>query len=289
MKLLLIHGRKQGGKDEEGLKSSWLACLKTGLAKSNLDLPVGGEDVHLPFYGRLLDDLTVANIVQMKGLLDPFAESVLEYDGFAEELLTELAVGAGASAEEMAEIQQMKTMKGAEKWGFIRALLRLIDARTGWGQLAIKKFTSDVYKYLKVSEVRAAVDNTVLKGIPEEPCLAVAHSLGSIVLYNILCNNPELNVRGLVTVGSPLGIRAVQHHLAKPLVMPKPLTGGWLNAYDKRDIVALNPLDKKRFDVTPAIENLSHVRNGSTNRHRIIGYLGDRIVAERIYRKLTNT
>ncbi len=289
MKLLLIHGRRQGGRSEEELKSSWLSHLGVGMAKSNRDLPVGAEDVYLPFYGRLLDDLTVANIVQTKGLLDPFAESVLEYDTFAGEFLTELATGAGATAGEIAMVQQMKANKGVEKWGFILALLRLIDARTGWGQLAIKRFTRDVYKYLKVSEVRAAVDNAVLKGIPEEPCLAVAHSLGSIVLYNILCNNPKLNVRSLVTVGSPLGIRAVQRHLAEPLVMPKPLTGGWLNAYDKRDIVALNPLDKKRFDVLPAIENLDHVRNGSKNRHRISGYLGDRIVAERIYRKLTNT
>lgn len=288
MKLLLIHGRRQGGRSEEELKSSWLSHLGAGMAKSNLDLPLAAEDVCLPFYGRLLDDLTIANIVQ-KGLLDPFAESVLEYDAFAEELLTELAVGASASAEEMALVQQMKANKGVKKWGFILALLRFIDARTGWGQLAIKKFTRDVYKYLKISEVRNAVDSAVLKGIPEEPCLAVAHSLGSIVLYNILCNNPGLDVRSLVTVGSPLGIRAVQRYLAKPLVMPKPLTGGWLNAYDKRDIVALNPLDKKRFDVIPPIENLSHVRNGATNRHRISGYLGDKIVAERIYRKLTNT
>ena len=55
---------------------------------------------------------------------------------------------------------------------------------------------------------------------------------------------------------------------------------------DKRDVVALYPLDKKSFPLnpeTPAIENKIDVRNQTSNRHGIAGYLDDQEVAKRIY------
>jgi hypothetical protein len=52
---------------------------------------------------------------------------------------------------------------------------------------------------------------------------------------------------------------------------------------DSLDIVALNPLDTANFDVTPAIENKTDVKNQTENHHGIIGYLNDEGVARRIY------
>jgi hypothetical protein len=57
---------------------------------------------------------------------------------------------------------------------------------------------------------------------------------------------------------------------------------GWYNAFDKRDVVALYPLDAANFPVVPAVENNATVKNHTANRHGIDGYLDDANVAKRI-------
>ena len=65
-----------------------------------------------------------------------------------------------------------------------------------------------------------------------------------------------------------------------------PQVGSWFNAYDERDIIALNPLDDLHFPVTPPIRNFGGVQNESDNHHKIRGYLSDRVVATRIVQAL---
>ena len=77
-----------------------------------------------------------------------------------------------------------------------------------------------------------------------EPCALVGHSLGSIVRYNILRDNPNLKIPKYITVSSPLGLKSVKSYLKTPIKMPECVRHGWYNANDDRDVVALNPLDK---------------------------------------------
>ncbi|MFN7929349.1 MAG: hypothetical protein U0Y68_15670 [Blastocatellia bacterium] len=64
--------------------------------------------------------------------------------------------------------------------------------------------------------------------------------------------------------------------------MPPCVESWLLNAYDDRDVVALHPLDGNTFNITPAIENKMDVDNQTDNRHGIIGYLNDGVVATKI-------
>ena len=84
-------------------------------------------------------------------------------------------------------------------------------------------------------------------------------------------------------MGSPLGLKSIQTLMKTPLRMPECVKNGWFNAFDKRDVVALNPLDKAHFNVQPPIENKNDVENNSENRHNISGYLDDAVVAKQIY------
>jgi pimeloyl-ACP methyl ester carboxylesterase len=114
-----------------------------------------------------------------------------------------------------------------------------------------------------------------------EPTIVIGHSLGSVVTYNILRTDPRaLAIPLYLTVGSPLGIRAIREEL-RPLRFP-PHVRTWYNARDTRDTVALYPLDANNFPVSPAVENYSAVRNDTDNRHGIAGYLDDSTVAARI-------
>jgi len=82
-----------------------------------------------------------------------------------------------------------------------------------------------------------------------------------------------------VTVGSPLGVRAVRDQF-RPLGAPS--VGKWYNAFDKSDVVALYPLDADNFPIQPAVENNNTVRNQTDNHHGIVGYLDKPDIAKRI-------
>ena len=62
----------------------------------------------------------------------------------------------------------------------------------------------------------------------------------------------------------------------------------WYNAYDERDVVSLYPLDDSNFPVTPPMENFSNVKNHTSNRHGIAGYLDDTSVARKIVSSINN-
>jgi hypothetical protein len=104
-----------------------------------------------------------------------------------------------------------------------------------------------------------------------------------VVAYNVL-GAAGRKIPLYVTVGSPLGIRAIRRTLGT-IVNPCG-TKGWYNAYDSHDVVALYPLDRDNFDVTPAITNNGSVQNWTDNRHGIIGYLDDAEVAKAIHSRL---
>jgi hypothetical protein len=91
------------------------------------------------------------------------------------------------------------------------------------------------------------------------------------------------NEKTCVNLRDAVAIRAVRKNLV-PLKSPK--TEVWLNAFDPRDIVALNPLDAANFPVVPEIENKGDVENFTDNHHGISGYLNNPLVARKIYQAL---
>jgi hypothetical protein len=102
-----------------------------------------------------------------------------------------------------------------------------------------------------------------------------------VVAYSVVRAANNKSVRAYVTVGSPLGIRGISSSLETPW---KNVAGvhGWFNAYDARDVVALNPLDKKFFGVQPEITNDGSLVNTTDNHHGIISYLDKAVVAKAI-------
>ncbi len=289
MKLVLVHGRAQEGKDPVPLKKLWVDTLKLGLAKSGLTLPINENDIIFPFYGDKLDELVtrlnqpMENVIA-RGNAVPNKDAV-----FFNDFLMEIAANSNISAEEIQTNNPgFITEKGPLNWGWVQAILRTIDKRQKWGEWAIKKFTYDVFLYLTLNGIKDEINKIVKQSIPSEPCVVVAHSLGTIVSYNILRDNADLKVARFITVGSPLGLHSVKKYLKTPILMPESIEYGWFNAFDDRDVVALNPLNKIYFDLVPAIDNKRDVNNQTDNRHGIEGYLNDEKVAKEIYAALVD-
>lgn len=124
-------------------------------------------------------------------------------------------------------------------------------------QAIIKKAAMEAYYYLfdkpfpcpgrPPQPMRQAIRSLLLDTLQEtsrqaDKLLVVAHSMGTMVAYDVLRNCPECPVVDtLITLGSPLGIEEVQDELKAPDVdridFPAARLGRWINLYDPLDPV----------------------------------------------------
>lgn len=289
-RLIFIHGRAQERKDALQLKRAWIDAWRQGLAKSGLNLPLAEEDICIVYYGDTLDQLVagmaaenVADVI-LRGAGDKLDSAEIE---FLQAITDEIRAGCGISDAQVHELmEQIVIERGPLNKGWVLAVLRAIDKYLPWlGSEGLALFTRDVHQYLRNPVLRDVIENGARKAFEgDKPAVVVAHSLGTVVIYNLLRRegtSNRWNVPLLVTLGSPLGIAAVRNRLM-PIKYPE-CVGHWLNALDSKDVVALYPLTPKHFDVTPEIENKTDVSNTTDNRHGISGYLDDAEVARRIY------
>jgi hypothetical protein len=285
--LVLIHGRSQENKDAQALKDEWIVSLRKGLAKSGKTLPIPETDVRFPYYGQTLYDLVrqvpidEAAEVIVKGAKDETRRV------FTEAMLNEIRVKLGITDKQVLEIAGGNVVqKGIQNKKWVLAILRAIDLHVPGGSGAsIAIATNDVYQYVRNPGVRDNIDNGVRAALSvDNGNVVVSHSLGTIVAYALLSREAKAarwRVPFFMTLGSPLAITMIKGSL-KPIKSPDAVKK-WVNALDVTDAVALYPLDKTHFNVKPAIENLAHVHNETSNHHGISGYLEDKIVAARIY------
>jgi len=286
MRLILVHGRDQQGKDRQALQRVWTEALDVGLDAAGLP-SIREHEVVFPYYA---DDLiAMANEIRsapMRGVIAKGAEpqeAGLDSVQIAllQEMLGEDAV-AGAAQDEALH-------KGAQNTALALALARLAD-RSEFGRGLLTKLTEDVSIYLQHQVVAKRVNDFVASAIGTQPCVVVAHSLGSIVAYRVLRElGATARVQRLITLGSPLGLHTVRKLLSPPARVFPAGVGSWVNAFDPADIVALIPLEEAAWPISPAILNHSSVKNHTDNRHGISGYLDDPTVARAIYQALRAT
>ena len=122
--------------------------------------------------------------------------------------------------------------------------------------------------------------------------MLIAHSMGTIIAYDVLRNlgrsNPDQGVRvpHFVTIGSPLGLPHVKLRVAEertydPKVRtPTIVTQSWLNFADRRDAVAFDTHlgddygpNATGIEVKDDIILNDYESNGKANHHKLFGYL----------------
>jgi hypothetical protein len=155
-------------------------------------------------------------------------------------------------------------------------------------RFVVGKFASDVIDYLYgpyAAAMRAPVRAALLK--TPKPKVIVAHSLGTIITYDVL-SEPALaglDVDLLVTLGCPLGIANVQDRLrdraGRPNPVPASLTA-WGNYADRFDPVALDATLRDEFDPPRNFARDEEVNNQARNNHDLAGYLSIGIVRSAI-------
>jgi hypothetical protein len=280
--LALVHGRSPHRKDAAALKAEWLDALHSGLAAAGLTLPIPEWEVRFPYYGDALADGSTGPLSEVVA-----GESDAERAAFLRAVFLEEAEAYGISDADVAAEAGPGVAEPDRDW--FRALLRLLDRSTLAGAASIALFLDDVHLYLTHVGVRDVIDSEVRAAVtPGVETVVVGHSLGSVVTYRLLGQEGAAlgwRVPLYVTVGSPLGVGAIRGRLA-PITHPA-CAARWFNAADRRDAVALHPLDAAHFAVEPAIENKTDVHTTTPDGHGIRGYLTDPEVACRIHRALT--
>ena len=188
--LVFVHGRSQQQKDSIALKAEWIEAFAKGLAKNGLSLPVAEEDVRFPFYGDTLYDLVegkaqdVAAEVIVRG-----TDTSDDETRFVQAVMEETRTKLGITDAQLAELGGQEVLdRGPLNWGWVQTLLKAVDRFIPHGSGAsIALFTNDVYQYLNNTAIRTTIDEGVSAAItPGVETVVVAHSLGTVVAYNLL-------------------------------------------------------------------------------------------------------
>jgi pimeloyl-ACP methyl ester carboxylesterase len=151
----------------------------------------------------------------------------------------------------------------------------------GIGESAFVGDLKQVSTYFKDEKMRTAIQEMVAGAIAEDTRVIVGHSLGSVVAYEVLFADPHQQVRALVTLGSPLGLRNVVFDRLRPAPAAVPgskqVMGAWppvrmwANVADTGDIVAA--VEDLRPLFGAGIRQL-RVHNGA-KAHDMTSYLTD--------------
>lgn len=283
MRILLVHGKAQGGKAADKLKETWLETMQEGFRAAGETWP-GAINVDFPYYADKLDAFAAqANLPTPDDVRTKGPGKNRQFEEFMQSALDEIQRKRIPDSEVRAHMDPSAPQgKGVQNWAWVQAIARAIDDRlTDVSTFTIEKFLRDVFLYVANREVGRQIDAIVQEKLTNEPTVVIGHSLGSVVAYNVIKKNRQtLELRRYISVGCPLGLRAISSKLG----IPENVAGarGWYNAYDERDIVALNPLDDTYFPTDPAIVNNNRVKNKTDNRHGIVGYLNDGAVASQV-------
>ncbi len=97
---------------------------------------------------------------------------------------------------------------------------------------AVMKVIPQARRYLDDEATRANTLHRVLAALPESgPIVVLAHSLGTVIAADLLTRLPaEIEVVGVITVGSPAGLLGVHRGSDRLEVLREPLPQGWLVA-----------------------------------------------------------
>ncbi|MGI9646745.1 MAG: hypothetical protein ACR2O6_15675 [Ilumatobacteraceae bacterium] len=165
----------------------WAPAIRDGLWQVGVDFDV--DEIRMAFYG------------------DIFRADVDEGRPSDEELL-DIARDAGLAEA----IEELAGPGG----------LDLIASAVG--KQSLRQTINQLGRYFADDDLRSRVRARIEDAVGEDTRIVIAHSMGTVVAYETLCEHPEWSVETLLTIGSPLGSDWVFHGL-RPA--PVERVGAW--------------------------------------------------------------
>lgn len=227
-----VHGVGKQRLGGNTLLKDWQPALADGLDRA--DGPgLAADDLRIAFYGDLFrppgNTLAVG---------DPMFTADDVDEGFEAELLLEWWA-ACARTDPAVPPPGADTLARSPR--AVQTALRVLQNSRYFAELSLRALVFDlkqVRRYLTDPSLRAEARGRVEAAIGPDTRVVVAHSLGSVVAYEALCARAgDHQVRALVTLGSPLGMRMVFDRL-RPEPGGWPGVPRWTNIADEGDVVA---------------------------------------------------
>lgn len=131
-------------------------------------------------------------------------------------------------------------------------------------ELVLKKKLPDLHRYYEEPVTRNKLRDRLEKAVTDNKgkrIMVVAHSMGSIIAYDVLRaigrDDPTCKVDHFVTIGSPLGLPHVKYKILQEssMIRTPSIVKKWTNLADRRDPVAADIYLKDDYE-----ENSSGVR-----------------------------
>lgn len=286
--IVLIHGIGQEQDSALSLQQAWLPFLAGGVGNAQFsalaDRILSGEFTsRMAYYGDLF----------LKPDSQGDRESLTEGDQpFAEELALDLLQNAAQSpnpqdqAEASLELEALGAGRDDVQGSFMQAVVSAAAAldRLPWfgrgvlpAAAVVDRTLTQVIRYQCDSGIHDAALARVKEHLTSDTRVVIGHSLGSVLAYDALRMRPaDQPVPVLVTLGSPLGLSAINRRLVpQPPAYPAAVQR-WVNIAAPDDIVAARrdlhaAFDRDRPDGA-VFEDTWKVENGS-KPHNIEFYL----------------
>lgn len=187
----------------------------------------------------------------------------------------------------------------AHKWGgrFVDKGKDLLDLGAGVEILLAVKL-EDLSDYYQNEQIRVAMRttlSTILEQNNEKDILLIAHSMGSIIAYDVLRGYDEslaVKVGHFITIGSPLGLPYVSKKVREEFGNARtPMNvARWTNMADPGDKVSIDVNLADDFSANSngarakdlLVHNEYVNRDGKANNHKSYGYLRTPEMSDRI-------
>lgn len=279
MKIIFIHGMNQQNYDEQSLTQHWLKSFQTGLTNAHSSIDVSSLHIKLPFYGDLLTQHKLYNSLDLNTFLPKSLTHLhlpfhLKHQSLVEEHIpcqAALPIFNPNQAESLT--QRIASISELTKDHAFRELSLLMNHYPKIHESFIHQFLIETYLYLSDAGFMHEVHRRIMRDLhPTKEHIIVAHSLGTVIAYNLLHEFTGFKVKRFITLGSPLAFKVVQEKLKPPISRPTQLHGDWLNFYSPIDFLTAFPLCEAPFDFHPPIINQS-IQTPINNPHQINGYL----------------
>ncbi|WP_407307654.1 hypothetical protein [Acinetobacter sp.] len=293
MKIIFIHGMNQQAYDANSLRQHWLNAFQAGLKHSPLEIELSSLDIQLPFYGDLLSKHKLYNNLDLQTLLPksiahlhlPF--HLRHNSTIAPEhhpCISVLPSFNPAYAKSLT--RHLALISALTRDHAFKELVLFLNHYPKLHETLIHKFLIETYLYLSNPDFMQEVHQRIISYLhPELDHIIVAHSLGSVITYNLLHQYPHFQIQRFITLGSPLAFKVIQEKLVTPISRPPQLYGDWFNFYSPDDFLTAFPLCKTPFNLTPPIINQA-ITTSLDNPHSITGYLQHPAVIQSILEAL---
>ncbi len=280
MRIVFIHGMNQQNYNAITLKQYWLTLLQNGLNNAHIDLDINTLNTSLAFYGDLLTKHQLTNRFDLGTFLPkswgrlhlPF--HLTQNQTLVKEPHPNISALPIFNPHHSATMSQRLSLVSAlSKDHVLKELIIFLNHYPKLHFSLIQKFLIETYLYLENETFMHEVDQRIMQHLqPNENHIIVAHSLGSVIAYNLLHKIRDFRVHTLITLGSPLAYKVIQDKLPIPISRPRQLKGDWINFYSPDDYLTAFPLSNAPFDFHPEIINFP-IHTPVSTPHKIAGYL----------------